>query len=231
MPYALVGGDGADDLLMSRVDLFEAERFLYAIEPGESCFTFQTFDDDRERDDPALRRVLNGTLEEHAVTLAELNAHGAGVFVAVNETDLRGRARRNMRRARVVFIEADEPLPRELRQVPTITTETSPGKFHHLFRAPDLTLPMFHRIQTALVEHWGSDRNAKDASRVLRLPGFDHMKRAREGRRFRTRIVDELSSGKVFTVAEVLDAFEIAPPSDALRKAVGGQGALVATNM
>ncbi len=41
----------------------KAERFLTLLDPGATFFTFQTFDDDKERKDPKLARVMHGTLD------------------------------------------------------------------------------------------------------------------------------------------------------------------------
>ena len=68
-------------------DVDEAARFLTALDPDATAFTFQTFDDEQERKDTKLVRVLHGTLTQHAKTLLSLNARGAGIFVTVNETD------------------------------------------------------------------------------------------------------------------------------------------------
>src|SRR4051794_7503441 len=85
----------------------EAERFLAAL--GRRFHSFQTFDDNAGRAKAhaaanALRekqgrqplpspyvRVLHGTLSQHWNELTRLNALGAGVYVTVNQTNLRGR--------------------------------------------------------------------------------------------------------------------------------------------
>src|SRR5262249_48442467 len=72
-------------------DRDEAERFLAALDPSTDRFTFQTFDDNKERKDKSLARVLHGTLAQHFKTLVKLNERGAGIFVCVNVTDFKGR--------------------------------------------------------------------------------------------------------------------------------------------
>jgi hypothetical protein len=83
-------------------DRDEAARFLSIIAPGETKFTFQTFDDDPDRKSPQLVRVIHGTLAEHFDVLASLNAQGAGVFVTINATDLNGRKAENIVKVRAV---------------------------------------------------------------------------------------------------------------------------------
>jgi hypothetical protein len=70
--------------------LNEAERFLRILDPTSDQFTFQTFQDFRDWRDPRFARILHGSLDQNASMLDRLNAHGAGIFVSVNETDLRG---------------------------------------------------------------------------------------------------------------------------------------------
>ena len=67
-----------------------AQRFLDALEPNGK-FTFQTFDDDQDRKDKRLAKQLNGTLREHFDQLRSLQEKGAGIFVTINQTDLKGR--------------------------------------------------------------------------------------------------------------------------------------------
>ena len=84
--------------------LTEAKSFLVALAPTSDHFTFQTFDDLQDRRDARFIRILHGSLSHNASMLCELNAHGAGTFVCVNETDLRGRSANNIRRVRAVCL-------------------------------------------------------------------------------------------------------------------------------
>jgi hypothetical protein len=69
----------------------DAETFLDALDPAARFFTFQTFDDNAERKDKQLTRILHGTLGARWNLLADLNRRGAGIFVTVNATDGEGR--------------------------------------------------------------------------------------------------------------------------------------------
>lgn len=156
-----------------------AEHFLNLLDEGEDQFTFQTFDDNKDRKDPSLTRIFNGTYAEHAPAFVELNKRGAGIFVVVNKTDLTGRKDENIILARTVFIEDDSgnaPIPLGLE--PHITVKTSGKKKHHYFltNANYSDLEEWKLVQERLVLEHGCDPNAKDLSRVLRLPGFYHRK-------------------------------------------------------
>ena len=158
-------------------DLDEAERFLAALDPFEIEWAFQTFTDMRPapRPDP-LARVLRGPLEDVADQLTRLNQRGAGVFVTINVTDGKGRNKENITAIRALWQEADRgdepPLPVE----PHIEVQSSPGKAHRYLLVEGLPLAEFEAAQQIMVDHFGSDPAAKDRARVLRLPGFWHVK-------------------------------------------------------
>jgi RepB DNA-primase from phage plasmid len=163
-------------------DIEAGRAFLQLLASGETRFTFQTFDDDKTRKDPKLATVRHGRLDEHWKGLRNLSLQGAGVFVAVNETDLQGRRSANILKVRAVWCEADDGAKREFPLAPSIIVESSPGKFHYYwlldvpFDADEAGRADFAAIMSVMVARYGSDPNAKDITRVLRLPGFLHQK-------------------------------------------------------
>src|SRR5262245_25529306 len=100
--------DAPTDQRLPVIDKIEAERFLNLLDPGAAYFTFQAFDDDQERGDKKLARVIHGTLNDSWNELVSLNDRGAGIFITVNETDLQGRKAQNVKRVRALFIDLDE---------------------------------------------------------------------------------------------------------------------------
>lgn len=74
-----------------RPDRKAAEAFLKILDPNTDQFTFQTFDDDSDRDDPKLTRVLHGSLDDHWDAIVELNMAGAGIFISLNRTNPKNR--------------------------------------------------------------------------------------------------------------------------------------------
>src|SRR5262245_15130445 len=123
---------GAGEIMTVRddIDRAMAERFLAALDPGATRFTFQTFDDSKDRMDRRMARILHGSIDEHIDALARLNAAGAGVFVTVNETNFQGRAAANVVRVRALFVDLDgAPLPVS-GPAPHIVVETSPRRWH-----------------------------------------------------------------------------------------------------
>ncbi|MFC1868371.1 PriCT-2 domain-containing protein, partial [Thermodesulfobacteriota bacterium] len=122
-------------------------------------------------------RILHGTLDEHNKDeLIELNRKGAGIFVTVNETDFKGRRKANITGVRSVWQEDDNGHGPNPLIEHNICVETSPEKYHRYYLTDSDNLDEFDSVQRRLVEDHGSDPNAKDISRVLRVPGFYHMK-------------------------------------------------------
>jgi putative DNA primase/helicase len=161
------------------VDSAEAERFLKALDPAATRFTFQTFDDDGNRGDKSLVRVLHGTLAERFEELKRLNDRGAGIFVTINETDSQGRSAENILRVRALWVDLDgaplEPVLADARKV-HIVVNTSPGRWHAYWLVTGVALDRFSAKMKALIALYSSDTNVHDLSRVMRLPGFVHRK-------------------------------------------------------
>lgn len=191
-------------------DFDAAQAFLTLLDETAEAFTFQTFDDDKRRKDRALANVLSGDFDALKDTLAALNARGAGVFVTVNETDLKGRRIENINRVRAVWHEDDHGAPRAFPLQPQITVESSPGKFHRYWLAAELALDDFRDIMAVIVHDYGSDPNAKDAARVLRLPGFLHLKDPKKP--FLVRVTDE-SLAQPYAATQLLRAFQSRQPT------------------
>ncbi|WP_296703921.1 AAA family ATPase [Thiocapsa sp. UBA6158] len=154
--------------------------FLQLLDPRAVQFCFQTFDDSAGKD-ARLARTLHGTLEERFRELEGLNKRGAGVFVTVNEVDGKARTAENIVRVRAVFADFDPPKTRVAGQTayplaPSFEVDSSPGKRHVYWRVDGLDCAEFQAVQTALIALLGSDPAPNDLPRVMRLPGFFHMK-------------------------------------------------------
>jgi hypothetical protein len=165
-------------------DRTKAENFLHMLAPDTVQFTFQTFTDSREarkqfKKDP-LARILHGTLAERWDPLITLSAAGAGVYVAINETNLRGRRTTDIISVRAHFADLDgAPLDnlKRLNLRPHIIVATSPGKFHVYWLVKDAPLDQFKQTQKRLAKLLDGDPNVCDLPQAMRLPGFPHQKR------------------------------------------------------
>ena len=174
-------------------DLSQADDFLEALDPGAN-FTFQTFPEGGKASSPS-PTILHGTLAEHAARLTALNTAGHGIFVMINEGDLKGRSARNVIRVRALFVDSDsgpiQPLL-DAAIAPHIAVESSPGKGHGYFLVNDCPLDKFKERQHALAARFNGDRAVCDLSRVMRLPGFFHLKSAVP---FQTRLIKPAANG------------------------------------
>ena len=59
---------------------------------------------------------------------------------------------------------------------PDWVVRSSPGRWHAYWRVIDCPLDQFSLIQSALAVKFGGDPSVKDLPRVMRLPGFVHLK-------------------------------------------------------
>jgi hypothetical protein len=183
----------------------EATRqFLHLLDPTARDFTFQTFAEPNSHN-AGLARSTSDRAE--VVRLYELG--GAGVYVTINETDLTGRKRENIKRIRAIWQEDDDghggPCPLE----PSVVVESSPQHFHRYWLTADgwpadeQGRADFAAVMERMVTSYGCDKNAKDLSRVLRVPGFLHRKDP--ARPHMVRIVED--NGRRYTREQILQAF------------------------
>jgi hypothetical protein len=174
--------------MMQTQNKAEAQRFLSAIDPNTDQFTWQTFPDGGK--DTKLTRILHGSLDELYDKLVKLNELGAGIFITINETNLKGRKTQNIIRVRAVFCDLDgSPLTPALEYGfnPHMIVESSLKKWHVYWLVKDVALEQFSTLQTILAQRYNSDPKVTDLPRVMRVPGFFHQK---DGGRFLTHIVN-----------------------------------------
>lgn len=159
--------------------------FLDALAGAGSRLTFQTFDDKpgKRRE---LARQFHGSFQRHRSALESPNRLGAGIFVAVNRTDGRGRSKASIEAVRGWWTDVDDKAAKEPFRIevlplpPTIVVKTPSGR--HLYWLMENPEPCdearlaehesdLRRIHAALAR-FGADRQVCEGARVLRLPGF-----------------------------------------------------------
>jgi hypothetical protein len=168
----------------------EAQAFLSCLDPQAKQFTFQTFSDTKSGE----ARTIHGPYEASAGFLHNLNDLKHGVFVTVQETDLKARKEANIRRIRAIFVDydrkdgaADISLDAVVARMnfpiePTMIVGTSAGKYHFYWCISDMWQTdeqgkrLFHGIMARMVQSYHHDKGCKDLPRVMRLPGFVHNK-------------------------------------------------------
>src|SRR6266851_2890822 len=191
----------------------EAEKFLQALTGSpNSKVSFQSFDDDKDRKNPKLARVLQGTLSEHWGELVLLNEDGAGVFVMVNEGDLKGRSAENVVAPRALFVDDDSGKldPVTLKVPPSIVVQSKNGCHAYWKLLPGEPIDRFSLAQVALAQKLGTDPSVKDLPRVMRLPGFLHWKDVADP--FLVEVIQIINN--VYTIDQVLEGFGVSPETE-----------------
>ena len=110
-----------------------------------------------------------------------------GIFFTVNELDEeldpgRHRTGKMVIGYRATFMDDDTPRD-EARDdfpiEPSLIVQTSPGKFHYYWLIDEprkVDKDEWQMVQTGLINTYEGDKQARDLTRYLRLPGFNHMK-------------------------------------------------------
>jgi P4 family phage/plasmid primase-like protien len=168
----------------------------------------------RPRPDPLAGRHANMTLqaiEGMLPNLQAINDQGAGIFVARNQCSGH-RSEKNVTRVRGVHADLDGVSDDQLAALaaclqPTMVVQSSEiGRYQlywQLAEAEILDKMEAKAINQSLVAY-GADPAAVDVSRLLRLPGFKHMKYRAEGR---TPTVTAMYPGRALTAREIRIAF------------------------
>lgn len=140
--------------------------------------TYQSFDDSNQNR-RNLAKIYTGPLDKNIEKLTALNAQGAGIFFMVNEGDGNGRKNNNVQRITAFFIDMDgAPLSNldDSPLKPHVLVESSPNKYHAYWVVSNAPLDAFGAVQKELAAKFESDPKVHDLARVMRIPGFQHMK-------------------------------------------------------
>ena len=164
--------------MILKPDFSQAIKFLELLDDTAESFTFQTFIDKKAAGSSALAQVITGPFELVKDKLSLLNSQGAGIFVTVNETNGTGRKKSDIVRIRAYFAESDSgELTEELPFEPTMVVKSKHGNhFYWVLKEFSTDINSFDTIQKGIAKQLHTDSSVCDASRVLRLPGFYHLK-------------------------------------------------------
>ncbi len=161
----------------------DAARHHLLLLAGEAdpLVAWQVFDDSKS--DPSLARGFHGRLDDVLPQLAEAQHNGCGVYVAVNQTNGRGRRKENMRYARACFLDLDgAPLPTTWPVEPHLLIHSSSVNGIDKFQAwwliePTKDWDRWQRMQKALALEYGGDLKCSLTTQIGRCAGFWHLKR------------------------------------------------------
>ncbi len=148
----------------------------------DSVLDFRAIHDTR-KDLPA--HNYRGTLRDTWPTLIDYNTRGYGIFVTVNEMDGVGRDLNNVKYIRTQCVDIDNLLTAEdsykraiaAHPQPHFAVQSSPGRYHvYWLVEPYVSNDYYTIIQRKLRQIYDGDKMVIDATRVLRVPGFYHLK-------------------------------------------------------
>lgn len=166
-----------------------AIEFLCLLEPTPTArFNIETYTDKKEKPqpDPLNMRFPDLTcaqVEQLLPKLAALNIEGAAIYVAVNAF-MGQRKIDNLSRVRGIHADLDGATEEQLKKLrnilpPTIVVRSSLATKQHwywlLAEGETLDAETTKAINQTIVD-LGADPAAVDVARLLRLPGFRHMK-------------------------------------------------------
>lgn len=198
----------------------KAVDFLSQLDPrSDATFNIEHYTDLprgelKPKPDPLYGRYPNLTLLQVEAILPKLhsfNDKGAGIFVARNQCEGQ-RSEKNISRVRGVHADMDGITAAQLANVtallkPSILVESSPGRcqlYWQLLGGEVLSKSEAKAVNQCLAINHGADAAAVDVSRLLRLPGFKHMKYRAAGK---TSQVTAVYHGCNYHVDEILQAF------------------------
>jgi RecA/RadA recombinase len=199
------------------IDLNQTRTYLEALTGSpDTKVTWQWFaDPPRLKGDKSLCGHRHGSLDDLSPMLTALNARGAGIFVTVNATDGEGRKSENVTGLRALFV--DDDTAQDLRSIvpPNIRVQSKRGQQWYWLLEDGESLDQFRPAQLALAAHFHTDSSVTDLPRVMRVPGFEHVK----GDPFDVKVVGT-NPGGPYTVRGLLAdmGLELAPIKE--RKAV-----------
>ena len=122
---------------------------------------------------------FRGSLEDHRKKLNALNKAGYDIFVTINETDGKDIKGANITRVRALFADFDGSPLSNLDRIslkPSFTVNTSPDRYHAYWLIDDCPLDQFKMMQQKLAYILESDPAVCDLGRIMRVPGFYHLK-------------------------------------------------------
>jgi len=203
-----VNGNQAANLLP---DYDMANRFLDALTGRcDEAVSYQFFDDKKKKKYLAQWQHLNRNRANLAALLKK-QKQGCGVYVMVNKGDGKGRSVANVIAVRALFIDLDgspwEPAADLLK--PHLRVESSPGRFHLYWLVSDCSLEQFKPLQQAIAKKFAGDNSCVDLCRVLRVPGFYHLKTATP---FLIQIIEE-NDLPIYTTQQIKVGLGLAEPA------------------
>lgn len=157
-----------------------AEQFIAALTGSPDTVIDWRVINDRNKGESA--RNMRGSYAEMHATLQQYNQSGYGIFCSINPLDGTGYGLEAVEACRTYVVDLDavdaqQQYERAVAAGASFAVQSSVGKYHvywlvDAYQGND----HFTLIQRKLNQLFNGDKSVIDASRVMRVPGFYHMK-------------------------------------------------------
>ena len=184
-------------------NLDETTKFLSLF--GAETFWFRTLN---SKSGPKTSIDEQLTVKNALDRLQKTNNDGFNVYFIPNKVKGPSGADEYVTEIRAVFADLDgAPLQPVLDcgLLPHIIVETSPGKFHCYWLVKGLSKTEFKAYQLAIAKRFNSDTSVCNPSRIMRLPGFYHLK----GEPFLSHIFQNNSDLPIHTPGEIVNGLQL----------------------
>lgn len=160
------------------INVNDIQKFVSTFHPGP--YSFQTFDDDKSRDDKKLvSKDWYGTLNEYIGKLTARNLRGANASLCINVNAGAKRAKDKIVKTTALWVDTDgaplQPIL-DMGVTPHMIVESSPGKYHVYWLTEDCAVDQWEAVMRALAEKFNCDEKVCRLQTVMRIPGFLHQK-------------------------------------------------------
>jgi hypothetical protein len=198
--------------------------FFDALDKGaEARFNIECYSDipkgaPKPQPDPLMARFADLTIDHVAGLIPELiglNERGAGIFTTVNRC-IGHRSINSVSKVRAAHADVDAATDQQRRMLleslpPSIIVTSSELTKLHLYwllnNDAAKEKDAVGQLNKLLAKDYGADKAATDVARILRVPGFRHMKYRHIGQ---TPVVTAAYNDRLYSLAEIQAAF---PPS------------------
>lgn len=159
----------------------EAKQYITLLTgDGNSVIDWRVINDKKQSE---IAKNMRGTLNQLYQTLVDYNNQGYGIFACINAMNGQGYELQNVEYIRTHVVDLDNELSshagfENAKQAgASFAVQTSANKYHVYFKVYPYTGNEFFTLQQRkLAQFYDGDKSIIDATRVMRVPGFNHMK-------------------------------------------------------
>lgn len=203
-----------------------AKRFInvitYSLQPPsnpkpleERPVHWQLFIDDKTLADSTPQEDKNSliwhskaSLNSQIDKLIDAQKKGSGVYLTINDTDGRGRSLKNIVNYTCLFIDSDRSGLPDIEKFPIkpqmiLQREGSSSNWHcyYIIKHNSFTPEQWKVVMIRLALYFGTDLAVCEPARVMRCPGFKHLKNFNEPKSYKI-IYDAISKDGIYDIEE-----------------------------